>query len=259
MRLVHGRKSLTTREDEKTRRQPRPVRSQRPDSLPFGLRLPIDARLGQSETPDFLGARSDDNSSPVVPMGWPVIVYILPLAARGGHRESGSSSAQDHWCGRLWCGHGWCRCLGRRPHLTQEFSGGIVMGRMRQMSAVVAGCVLLAGCTSNNSDQAQDDTGGQATAASQQQAGQEGQSGQDGVEGRPFPGRCVHADHIDTTPVTTAPRSRWMTVQDIRVPSPRQAPSRSTDTSSAASPPASPAPSPPPRTSGCGKLAATPP
>ena len=38
------------------------------------------------------------------------------------------------------------------------------MGRMRQMSAVVvAGCVLLAGCTSNNSDQAQDDTGGQAT------------------------------------------------------------------------------------------------
>lgn len=92
------------------------------------------------------------------------------------------------------------------------------MGRMRQMSAVVAGCVLLAGCTSNNSDQAQDDTGGQATAASQQQAGQEGQSGQDGVEGRPFPGRCVHADHIDTTPVTTAPRSRWMTVQDIRVP-----------------------------------------
>lgn len=101
------------------------------------------------------------------------------------------------------------------------------MGRMRQMSAVVvAGCVLLAGCTSNNSDQAQDDTGGQATAASQQQtdqegqqqAGQGGQSGQDGVEGRPFPGRCVHADHIDTTPVTTAPRSRWMTVQDIRVP-----------------------------------------
>lgn len=93
------------------------------------------------------------------------------------------------------------------------------MGRMRQMSAVVvAGCVLLAGCTSNNSDQAQDDTGGQATAASQQQTGQEGQSGQDGVEGRPFPGRCVHADHIDTTPVTTAPRSRWMTVQNIRVP-----------------------------------------
>ena len=93
------------------------------------------------------------------------------------------------------------------------------MGRMRQMSAVVvAGCVLLAGCTSNNSDQAQDDTGGQATAASQQQTDQEGQSGQDGVEGRPFPGRCVHADHIDTTPVTTAPRSRWMTVQDIRVP-----------------------------------------
>ena len=93
------------------------------------------------------------------------------------------------------------------------------MGRMRQMSAVVvAGCVLLAGCTSNNSDQAQDDTGGQATAASQQQTDPEGQSGQDGVEGRPFPGRCVHADHIDTTPVTPAPRSRWMTVQDIRVP-----------------------------------------
>lgn len=93
------------------------------------------------------------------------------------------------------------------------------MGRMRQMSAVVvAGCVLLAGCTSNNSDQAQDDTGGQTTTASQQQTGQDSQPGQDGVEGRPFPGRCVHADHIDTTPVTTAPRSRWMTVQDIRVP-----------------------------------------
>lgn len=89
MRLVHGRKSLTTREDEKTRRQPRPVRSQRPDSLPFGLRLPIDARLGQSETPDFLEARSDDNSSPVVPMGWPVIVYILPLAARGDTENPG--------------------------------------------------------------------------------------------------------------------------------------------------------------------------
>lgn len=94
------------------------------------------------------------------------------------------------------------------------------MDQIRRVSAVVlAGCCLLAGCarTGEREGAAAGSASTPAVGAPSVPTSEGGPAGPTTNDQR-FRGGCTRADHIDTTAVTRAPQSRWMSVQGVRVP-----------------------------------------
>ncbi|WP_130866440.1 hypothetical protein [Acidipropionibacterium timonense] len=88
----------------------------------------------------------------------------------------------------------------------------------RRLAATVAALSLLAaGCSSQPAAESAESA---PPPASTMPAASTPSSASTALHGsEPFPGTgCAHVDHVDTTPVTEAPKTRWMDLQGIKLP-----------------------------------------